>query len=526
MDKLENALRELENGDSYPFHMPGHKRRPVAGQLEKAYAWDITEIDGFDNLHHPEGIIREEQEFAAGLFGADESFFLVNGSSCGVLGAIAAIAGGNDNGNRNGSRSRILMGRNAHKSAYNALYLADVEADYLYPEQIPQVSFAGPVRAESVEKALEAFGSYAGIFLTSPTYEGVISDIRRICEIAHEKGIPVIVDEAHGAHLGIWGGDGYFPSDALAQGADVVIQSLHKTLPSMTQTAILHVQGELVDREKLKTHLSMFQSSSPSYILMESMISCLHYCEENKEKLAEEYKNHLEAFYREGESLSCIKIWNADRINRLLRQKAEILMDPGKIIIGTGESGLSGRQLYDILREKYHLQMEMAARDYVIAMTSVMDTGEGFDRLLYALKEIDAEAGQNSGERRTGQIPSGGQIMKTEEIESAAEESDSIGESEPIGKPETIYQIRKAFGMPGEAVAIEESEGRINREFVYLYPPGIPLIVPGEKIPKGLPAYLKRSAELGLSVQGLKDSGQQTICCIIEKEKGKDTIKK
>lgn len=490
MDKLESALRDLENSDSYPFHMPGHKRRPVLEQLEKAYAWDITEIDGFDNLHDPEGIIKKEQEFAAELFGAEESFFLINGSSCGVLGAITAIAG------KSGGGSRLLMGRNAHKSAYNALYLADMKADYLYPERIPGISFAGEIRTEHIEEALTASDSYAGIFLTSPTYEGVISDIQKICEIAHKKGIPVIVDEAHGAHLGIWGGDGYFPSDALAQGADVVIQSLHKTLPSMTQTAILHVQGRLVDRQKLKMNLRMFQSSSPSYILMESMISCLHYCQENKKRLSEEYEKNLKAFYRKGNGLSRMEIWNADRINSLRQLERKIVMDPGKLVIGTGKTGLSGRQLYDILREKYHLQMEMAAQDYVIAMTSVMDTTEGFERLADALKEIDAKAGQSSRKKQA--------------------EKKAFEESETIQKPEAVYGIRKALEKPGETVFLEESEGRISQAFVCLYPPGIPLIVPGEKIPKGLPAYLKRAAEMGLTVQGLKDGGRNMKIEILE----------
>ncbi|MGN0130832.1 MAG: aminotransferase class I/II-fold pyridoxal phosphate-dependent enzyme [Lachnospiraceae bacterium] len=480
MDKLESALKELENSDMYPFHMPGHKRKQVTNQLKEVYAWDITEIDGFDNLHHPEGIIKEEQEFAAELFGAEESFFLINGSSSGVLSAIATVA--------SDYKSRILMGRNAHKSAYNALYLTNTKADYLYPECIRGLSFAGPITAKSVEEALKKNDSYDGIYLTSPTYEGVLSDIKAICEIAHEKGIPVIVDEAHGAHLGIWGGDGYFPSDAVAHGADIVIQSLHKTLPSMTQTAILHVQGKLIDRQKLKMHLGMFQSSSPSYILMESIISCLHYCKKNKKRLAEEYKNNLERFYRVGEKLSHVKIWNVNEINRVFEGRIDIETDPGKIVIGTVDSGLTGKQLYDILREKYYLQMEMAAGDYVIAMTSVMDSEKGFERLAEALREIDAQA--------------------------AVERKETMMPGEPDGKPEVVYTIGEAIRAPGEAVVLEESKGRISQEFVYLYPPGIPLIVPGEKMTEGLPAYIKQSAELGLSVRGLRDNEQKTIFCI------------
>lgn len=489
MDKLESALRNLENSDMYPFHMPGHKRKPVTEQLKSTYAWDITEIDGFDNLHHAEGILKEEQEFAADLFGADESFLLVNGSSCGVLAAITAVCEG---------KERILMSRNAHKSAYNALYLANIKADYLYPERIPEVPFAGPVSVEMVRQALEtsdSYGSsYAGIFLTSPTYEGVISDVRGICRIAHEKGIPVIVDEAHGAHLGIWGGDGYFPSGALAQGADIVIQSLHKTLPAMTQTAVLHVRGDLIDRQRLKMHLSMFQSSSPSYILMESMISSLHYCDENRIELGQGYRDNLKMLYREGKKLSRLKVWDQDLIRDQRRRcdgrKTEIVMDPGKIVIGTGNSGLTGKELYDILREKYHLQMEMAAKDYVIAMTSVMDEQKDLERLISALDEID--------------LRFSGEVMEKEKRLL----------KEPEERPEALYTIREAVGRKGEAVPLDKSEGKISQEFVYLYPPGIPLIVPGERIIKGMPMYLKESAELGLSVQGLRDERPGMICCI------------
>lgn len=480
MDKIGSALKELEQTDLYPFHMPGHKRKGIAESLKEIYLHDITEIDGFDNLHHPEGIIKEEQEFAARLFGAEESFFLVNGSSCGILAAIGAVASGSGN--------RLLMGRNAHKSAYNGLYLADIRADYLYPEKVPGVSFGGEITVESIEKALKDHTSYDGIFITSPTYEGVVSNIRGICEIAHQRGIPVIVDEAHGAHLGIWGGDGFFPSGAVSQGADVVIQSLHKTLPSMTQTAILHVQGNLIDRQKLKLQLGIFQSSSPSYIMMESISSCLHFCDENKDILIEKYEKRLKDFYEEGKKLSHIEIINADLINNLTKGKIRMEMDSGKIIIGTGKSGLCGRQLYDILREKYHLQMEMSARDYVIAMTSVMDEDEGFLRLISALKEIDA------GEIQKPQTPFGG------------ESNDFL--------PEALYSIRDAAGMGGEIIALEESAGRISKEFIYLYPPGIPLIVPGEKISEELPAYLKEAGELGLSVQGLCDQEQKKICCI------------
>lgn len=487
MDKLNEALRNLKKESCYPFHMPGHKRNVIDNQVCQPYEKDITEIDGFDNLFHAEGIIKEEQEFAAELFGAEETFFLINGSSCGILTAITATA---DFG------KKFLLGRNSHKSAYNGLYIADAAADYLYPEKIQGLSFAGAISPEEVALAIEkenAKGnSYSAVFLTSPTYEGVVSKVEEICRIAHGNNIPVIVDEAHGAHLGIWGGNGYFPRGAVSQGADIVIQSLHKTLPSMTQTAVLHVQGNLIDRKKLKLYLSMFQSSSPSYVLMSSMSACLHFCKENRELLAEAYKKKLEDFYEKTKNLARLKIITdkviKEGINDCSGGKAGIETDPGKIIIGTGESGLSGRELYDLLREKYCLQMEMAAGDYVIAMTSIMDTREGFERLADALREIDSSVQR----RRSG----------------------FLDYTELSERPEAVYSIREALRKSRISVDFDKCADLISGEFLYLYPPGIPVIVPGERISRGMLGYLKEAAQKGLSLQGPADFTLKKIQCI------------
>lgn len=480
MNKLSDALDGLEVSGLYPFHMPGHKRRGISEWTQQVYLQDITEIDGFDNLHHPEGIIKEEQEFAARLFGAEESFFLVNGSSCGILAAVRTVAKDSD--------SHFLMGRNAHKSAYNGVYLSGIRADYLYPVSRKGISFAGEIAVESLEEALEKDTSYIGVFITSPTYEGVVSNIGAICEAAHRKGIPVIVDEAHGAHLGILGGDGYFPPSALALGADIVIQSLHKTLPAMTQTAILHVQGDLIDRDRLRMYLGIFQSSSPSYVLMKSIGACLHFCKEQGGDLAVKYKKRLQNFYNEGKKLSNLRIINKDLINNLWQDKISIEMDPGKIVIDVEKSGLRGRQLYDRLREDYYLQMEMFTRDYVVAMTSIMDTDEGFDRLITALREIDMQC--------------------------THDEKAIARKKSPDFRPEVFCSMGEALGMKEESVALEESAGKISREFIYLYPPGIPVIVPGEVISEEVIAYLKEADAAGLAIQGLRDYGHKKIFCI------------
>ena len=296
----------------------------------------------------------------------------------------------------------------------------------------------------------------------------------------HEYGAILIVDEAHGAHLGIWGGNGYFPQSALKQGADIVIQSLHKTLPAMTQTAILHVQGERIDRQKLRLYLSTFQSSSPSYILMNSISTCLHDCAENGEKLIRDYQERLKAFYHKTQIFKFIKVYMPNR---------DITKDPGKLIINATTCGLSGTELSRKLREQYHLEMEMASGEYCIAMTRVMDTDNGFERLWQALKEIDA----------------------------CGTEVDT-GKTEFANMPQisTVCSIKKALSKPGEIMILDDCAGRVSKEFIYLYPPGIPLLAPGERISHEMIAYVKEAKRLGIQVQGPQDYMCERICCVQE----------
>lgn len=362
MDTFQDKLKTITDSDLYPFHMPGHKRIVINEDLQNPYLRDITEIDGFDNLHCPRGFISEEQRYAAELFGADESFYLVNGSSCGILASMMAAAC---------RKGKFLIARNAHKAVLNGLYLSEKKADYVYPMYEESIPYSGSIPAEDIKEKLRC-ENYAGIIITSPTYEGVVSDIQSICKAAHEKGIPVIVDEAHGAHLGIFGGNGFFPESAVRCGADLVIQSTHKTLPAMTQTALLHVTGNLIDREKLKYFLTVFQSCSPSYILMESISDSLHYCCKHREELLTAYQSRLTDFYQRTAPLKNLVIKGS------LKTGAIFGKDPGKLVICLQEHiKFTGKQLYCLLREKYHLQMEMAEKDYVIAMTSIMDTRAG-----------------------------------------------------------------------------------------------------------------------------------------------------
>ena len=277
LENLYDKLKQNQLSNRYPYHMPGHKRNMAGYPMEEFYGIDITEIEGFDNLHLPKEIIKDIMERAEKLFGA-ESYLLVNGSTGGILSAVSAAL-------KKGET--LLMARNCHKAAYHAAYLRECRIEYCYPEILDTFGICGSVSPEKIRMHLEKNRKIKAIFITSPTYDGVVSDVEQIVRDAHKRGILVIVDEAHGAHFGM---DERFPKSAVECGADIVIHSIHKTLPAFTQTALLHVQGELIDRGRLRRFLQIYQTSSPSYILMAGIEQCISIMEKERKQL---YNNFL-----------------------------------------------------------------------------------------------------------------------------------------------------------------------------------------------------------------------------------------
>ena len=474
MKSLWEELEKYSASDYYPFHMPGHKRSVLAchKQLFDFYRCDITEIEGFDNLHDARGLLRFLQQRAARVFHAEESFFLVNGSTGGILSAVAAVA---EEG------KKLLMARNCHKSVYNAVLLNRLQAEYLWPQMIEEFDVQGEVTAEQVEERLKGRQDICGVVITSPTYDGMISDVGKIAEAVHACRIPLIVDEAHGAHLAL---SEKAPKSAVECGADIVINSLHKTLPALTQTAILHVQGPLTDREKLKEYLRVYQSSSPSYLLMASADACVDYIEREGEKSYE----RLLAFRRR------IDEKTADFFYVGIMPAGE-RRDPGKLVISVKNANMSGQELYRILLDKYHLQMEMAAPSYALGILTGMDTWDGVERLLYALEEIDRGIAAEQKGR------AGGENFAWKADEGAAYHTI------PLSSGLSIYE---AAERKKEWVFPEEAAGRVSGGFLYFYPPGIPILVPGEIIGEKQILLMKRCREGETSLIGISDDGK--IC--------------
>ncbi len=468
--QLYEKLEAYGQSDYYGFHMPGHKRR--MGYGENPYQIDITEIHGFDDLHHPEqqGLLVQAQERAARLYGAEETHFLVNGSTAGILSAVCGCTslGG-----------QLLMARNSHRSAFHAAELGSLHVSWLYPHILEKLWINGGISPEDVEKSLCENPGIEAVFVTSPSYEGICLDVKALAECCHRHGVPLIVDQAHGAHFPF---SAYFPEDALKAGADVVVQSIHKTLPALTQTALLHMQGELADRQRIRHYLSVFQSSSPSYILMASIDSCMELLEQKGAVLFEEYVQRLEAFRRNCRSLKRLRLLGGETAGK----GAVCDFDRSRLVISTQGTAMTGEELAERLRREYHLEMELAADAYVVGISTVADTEAAFGRLQEALGQIE------------------------EGIEPQAKRSRTVMD----GK---VPEARAACG-PGEALQrkkewteISRCENRIAAEYVYLYPPGIPLLVPGEILTPQICSRIKTGLLTGQKFQGLKADGRMAV---------------
>ena len=493
---LINRLAAYARSDMYPFHMPGHKRRTgpeesfmnsCTDSFTNPFAVDITEIEGFDNLHHPEGILKDSMKWAADVYGADQTYYLINGSTGGIL---AAVCGSVPRG------GRILVSRNCHKSVYHGICLNQLKTSYVYPQEIEGLGIQGGITAEDVDRMLNRYMDTQAVLIVCPTYDGIVSDIEAIARIVHRAGLPLIVDEAHGAHFRY---DAMFPVSALDLGADVVIQSVHKTLPSLTQTALLHVKnnrpdgGCYLDVKKVERYLQIYQSSSPSYVLMASIENSIYQMEQTD---TAPYGKQLHRLRRRLGQMRHLRLADTG----LIGQAGIRDLDISKIVVSTrgtclypavdGLTGFTGAHLDDILRREYHLEMEMCGADYVTAITTVMDSGEGLERLGDALTRIDTQL-TDAGYKPDGRS----------------------------GNQKSVYSMRCDTAMSmGEAmeekmasVGLEDSAGCISGEFVYIYPPGIPIVAPGEWISRPILEVILEYRDKGLPVQGPADQSLRTI---------------
>ena len=464
-----DALLEYNNNDTIPFHVPGHKRGQ--GMVKKfkdfvgtnVLSIDVTVFHQVDSLHKPTGVIKEAQELAADAYNADYTFFSIHGTSGAIQAMIMSVVTQGD---------KIIIPRNVHKSVTAGIILSGANPVYMHPEIDARVGLALNVTPETVRKTLEQNSDAKAVLIVNPTYYGVSTDIVEIAKIVHEYNIPLIVDEAHGPHLHF---NSRLPISAMDAGADICAQSTHKIVGSMTQSSLLHMRKGFVDVNRVKTVMSLLQTTSPSYVLLASLdCARMQMATEGKKLIddaielagyAREKINKIKGLYCFGEEV--------------LEKKGAYGFDPTKITITSKDIGLSGHELEDILTEKYFIQPELSDLYNILCVFSFGDTKEKVDKLINALEEISTE-----------------QSCK------------EIVKSEVLGIPnipESVLTPRDAFNSMTIPIPLEDSVGRISAEFLMAYPPGIPILCPGEIITQEIVDYVRALKAAKLYVQGTED---------------------
>lgn len=469
---INNRLQGIVNDDLISFHMPGHKKGRIYEKLgysdlvKNLYKMDTTEIIGTDNLYSAQDIIKDSQEKVSRIFKSERSYFLVNGSTCGIQAAILATCK---------PKSKILINRDCHQSAINAFILGDIEPIYIKGSTCKDTCVIQGVNEEDVINQISKNKDISAIMLTYPNYYGMIFNLEKICEYAHEKGIVVIVDEAHGAHLNL---SHRLPKSAFEQGADIVIQSIHKTLPAFTQSSILHVQGNKIDKSNLEKFLKILQSSSPSYVLMSSLELAIDIYNKYGEKLMEELISNIASFEKSLSETNGVKIIKGN--------------DMTKIFLSLKDLDINGYSLEKILRYEYNIQVELSNYYGVLLICTIGNEKSDFDAFSEAIKSI---------------------IYKTTNNEKCKKytRSDLKGKKELISIdypnliPKMILSPREAFYSAKKPIKLEDSIGKVSGEYIIPYPPGISLTSPGEIITKEVIEYILICKKQGMNVNGLKD---------------------
>ena len=463
--------------DPVSFHMPGHKgsaifRRYGYGDfIDRLIDCDITEIAGADNLFQAEGIIEETQKKYARLYDVERSYLLINGTSGGLIASIlAAVKPG----------GKLIMARNCHKSVFNALTLGNIQPVYAQPEQVAGYGISGAVSPDEIKRCVAEAPDAGAVILPSPNYYGICSDIRAIADIVHEAGKILIVDQAHGAHLKFFRKFGYgegMPQAAEDSGADIIVNSIHKTLAALTQSAVLNLNSSRVDRYVLEDKLQAVQSSSPSYVLMGFLDVNADLLAEHGRQAIGEWRENIDAFRAAASEIGGLRLITTDN------------MDITKIDLDMGALGIDGAVLDRLLMER-DIFSELHTGDILMLMTGIGNTREHMERTLDALRQIAAEsAGKADVERRDGGSAQGSEKACV------------------VPVPGELHEVP----ADKELVSLEKASGRICAGSIIPYPPGIPLVCPGEEITEGIVGYVKALRDAGENVIGINDRGQVLV---------------
>ncbi|SCX79895.1 aminotransferase class I/II-fold pyridoxal phosphate-dependent enzyme [Alkaliphilus peptidifermentans] len=471
---IVDQLINLKKQDIVSFHVPGHKSGNIYSRFNyknfKQVLVDIdtTEIPGTDNLHKSDGCIKEAQLRAAEVFSSEETFFLVNGSTSGIYSMIMAATKPGD---------KVIVGRNCHQSVINSIFLGDLQPIYIYPEVDKHQGIALGISPCSIERLIQDNPDVKAVLITYPTYQGIACSLKKISDIVHKYDKILLVDEAHGAHLGL---SNRLPDTALKCGADAVVQSTHKSLPALTQSSMLHIQGNRIDRDKLRFMLRMHQSSSPSYILMASLDMATMIYKSKGKQLMEELLENIEYLKIKLQKVVGLDILGEEIVGRNYVEA----VDPTRLWISMQQYNVSGHQLEQQLREKFHIQMELSNLYGTLAITTIGNQKRDFDRLYKGIYEIGK----------------GLKVIKSEKTSYSS-----------YSTPKVVYSPKEAFYSNKMTLPIDNSEGFISGEYIIPFPPGIPLVIPGEVISNEIIQNLKAMKEEGIEILGLKHNNCEYI---------------
>lgn len=463
---LYEALERFRKQRIVPFDVPGHKRGRGNPELidllgERCVGIDVNSMKPLDNLCHPVSVIKEAEELAADAFGAEHAFFMVGGTTSAVQGMVLSVCKAGD---------EIIVPRNVHKSVINALILCGASPVYVNAEVDTRIGIMLGVTTDAVEKAIIEHPKAVAVLVNNPTYYGICSDIKGICDVAHKHGLKVIADEAHGTHL--YFGDN-LPISGMAAGADMAAVSMHKSGGSLTQSSILLTNNGM-NADYVRTIINLTQTTSASYLLMASLdISRRNLALRGRQSFqkvvewaeyAREEINSIGGYYAYGKEL--------------VNGTSVFDYDVTKLCVFTRDIGLDGIEIYDILRDEFDIQIEFGDIGNILAYISIGDRIQDLERLMGALAEIS-------------------RLYRREERQFEVDREMLL--------PTVKASPQKAFYAEKEKVAIRETAGRISGEFVMAYPPGIPILAPGEEITEELIDYILYSIEKGCSMQGMED---------------------
>ena len=463
---IYEALKWYKNQRIVPFDVPGHKQGRGNKQLkeflgEDCLSVDVNSMKPLDNLCHPTSVIKEAEELAAEAFGADSAFFMVNGTTSAVQAMIMSVCKEGD---------KIIMPRNVHRSAINSLILIGANPIYINPGIHKRLGISLGMSLKDIEEAIKEHPDAKAVFVNNPTYYGICSDLKEIVKLAHSHGMYVLVDEAHGTHF-------YFakrlPVSAMEAGADMAAVSIHKTGGSLTQSSMLLMKNEKINPHYVRTIINLTQTTSGSYLLLSSLDIARRNLALHGEEIFEEVVSIAEYARSEINKIGGYYAFSKEIVNG----DNVFDFDITKLTVNTLDVGLAGIEAYDILRDDYGIQIELGDIGNILSIISVGDTRYNIERLVSALSEIKR--------------------IHTKDKK-------GIFDHEYIN-PIVKKSPKEAFYAEKESILISESEGRITGEFVMCYPPGIPILAPGELITREAIECILASKEKGSLITGPED---------------------